>query len=435
MANSHQGSVEHGKAIIDAVRASGADAVKFQYRDLSILHPGLKTKHHDRFRETNLSYSQRLELVDYARKLGLIPIITPFDEKSVDMCVAHNVPILKVASCSADDWPLLERMVATGKPIIASTGGLNLAGMDNLYYYLKHRNVHFAMMHCVAEYPTPSEHCNLGMIDRMRRRYDVPIGYSGHEEGYEIGMLAVAKGAQILERHVALPTKTISINAYSLDPSGVNMWVKKCNEARAACGTQVFTEAEVATLRDLKRGAHEIDGKIRYCMPLGNISAGEHYSTLDPQTKQIRVYIHEYEGMFREAGIPLRGEKELSHHYGLDNFRQKGAFIVTVVNREYCKKLIALLPGQEHPSHSHNVKDETFQVLWGWMTVQLEQQVHRLEVGDILHVPRAANHSFNAPNGCIFEEISTQSLRGDSRYEDKQISGMDPMKRKTLLDE
>jgi sialic acid synthase SpsE/quercetin dioxygenase-like cupin family protein len=435
VANNHQGSVAHGKAIIDAVATAGAESVKFQYRDLSILHPELKTKHHDRFHETNLSYAERLELIDHARGLGLVPIVTPFDEKSVDMCIAHDVPILKVASCSADDWPLLEKMAAAGKPIIASTGGQDLAGIDNLYYFLKHRGVDFALMHCIAEYPTPMDHANLGMIDKMRRRYDVPIGYSGHEDGYEIGMLAVAKGAVILERHIALPTETIKINAYSLDPGGVNIWVEKCNAARAACGNQPFSQAERDGLKELKRGAYEIDGETRYCMPMTDISAGEHFSTLDQTTKQTRMYIHEYEGMFREADIPLRGQKELSHHYGLENFRQKGAFLVTVVNREYCKKLIALLPGQVHPSHSHSVKDETFQVLWGWMSVTLEGQEHHLNQGDLLHVPRASQHSFSAPDGCIFEEISTESVRGDSHYEDADISGMDPMKRKTLLDE
>lgn len=435
VANNHQGSVDHCKAIIDAVKAAGADSVKFQYRDLSILHPKLQTKHHDRFKETNLSYDERLECIDFARQLDLIPIVTPFDEKSVDMCVAHDVPILKVASCSADDWPLLEKMASVGKPIIASTGGQDLAGIDNLYYFLKHKNLDFALMHCVAEYPTPMEHANLGMIDKMRRRYDVPIGYSGHEDGYEVGMLAAAKGAVILERHIGLPTEKIKINAYSLDPSGVNAWVKKCTAAWAACGDQVYSEAERDGLRELKRGAYEIDGEVRYCMPMTEVSAGEHFSALDPHTKQVRVYIHEYEGMFREAGIPLTGQKELSHHYGLDVFREKGAFLVTVVNREYCKKLIALLPGQAHPSHSHSVKDETFQVLWGDIKITLEGQQHHLTAGNLLHVPRASKHSFSTEGGCIFEEISTESIRGDSYYEDGKIAGMDPMKRKTLLDE
>ena len=428
MANSHMGDIAIGKEIIDAVAKSGADAVKFQYRDLLILHPEIETKHHARFAETNLSDVDRYEMVRYAQDIGLTVVCTPFDEKSVDQCVRHGVDVLKIASCSADDWPLLECVVEAGLPVIASTGGLKLSEIDNLYYFLKHAGVDFALMHCVAEYPTAPDNANLGMLDKMITRYDCPVGYSGHEQERMIAPMAIAKGAKIMERHITIPAHYE--NAYSLSPEDARQWVDDCEAAKNACMMRETSDGEHAALRDLKRGYYEGVG---YCMPCGDVSAGEHHSKLDAETKKIRDFIHEYEGMFREANIPLDGKRELSHHYGLNKFRECGAFLVTVINREYAKKLIALLPGQKHPSHLHKKKDESFQLLSGdlWLSMN-GLPARRIEIGEVAHIPRGESHSFYTENGCIFEEVSTHAIVGDSYYEDPNMP--DPMKRKTLLD-
>ncbi len=428
MANSHMGDVGSGKEIIKSV-CGLTDAIKFQYRDMSILHPEIKTKHDDRFRATYLSDAGRLELVAYAREKGLRVVCTPFDEPSVDMCVRHDIEILKVASCSADDWPLLEKIAATGKPVIASTGGLKWAEIDNLYYFLKHHGVDFALMHCTAIYPTPVDCANLGVIDKMKKRYDCPIGYSGHEVSELISPLAVAKGAEIIERHVCIPE--IYANAYSLDPDGVVRWVDACEAAFEACGDDITSKGEAGSMQELMRGVYVIDGEERFCMPAGERPVSE-LRLRDPETLEIRRYIHEYEGMFREANIPLRGDKELSHHYGIENFRTTGAFIVSVFNGEYCKKLISLLPGQAHPAHRHMKKTETFQVLSGDLGVVKEEENFYMKVGDHLTVEAGEEHSFQSVGGCIFEEISTHHYKNDSYYDDPNIQ--DPMRRKTVFD-
>jgi quercetin dioxygenase-like cupin family protein len=355
-------------------------------------------------------------------------ICTPFDEISVDMCVRHDIEILKVASCSADDWPLLEKIAATGKPVIASTGGLGWAEIDNLYYFLKHRDVEFALMHCVALYPTPIDKCNLGVIEKMRKRYDCPIGYSGHENSVLVSPLAVAKGAEIIERHVCIPE--IYANAYSLTPDGVVEWVDSCSAAFEACEDQIKSLGEAESLGELSRGVYVIEGEERFCMPRGERPVSQ-LRLRDATTLSVRDYIHEYEGMFREANIPLVGEKELSHHYGLDNFRATGAFIVSVFNEKYCKKLIALLPGQAHPPHNHKKKTETFQVLYGDLGVTKDGENFCMRAGDFLTVESGEVHSFQSVGGCVFEEISTHHFKNDSYYEDPNVE--DPMRRKTVF--
>lgn len=431
MANSHMGDVEIGKGIIDAVVSGGADAIKFQYRDPSILHPTIETKHHKRFKETHLEDSERLELVEYAKDVGLTVVCTPFDEPSVDMCTRHDVDVIKVASCSADDWPLLEKIAATGYPVIVSTGGLQWDEIDNLYSFLKNRHVEFAIMHCVAMYPTPHYKANLGVITKMKRRYDVPIGYSGHEDDPLVCPVAIGKGAEIIERHVSL--SEVYQNAYSLfDADGVKSWVADCTRAFVMCGNNVTSTEEAESLKDLKRGHY---GELGYRMPMGALSAGQHHSRIDPETRLVRDVVHEYEGMFREAGIPMNGERELSHHFGKTMIRQFGALFITVINREYAKKLIGLLPNQAHPEHFHKKKAETFQVLHGVLDVGLGKAVKQLFPGDTLDVPCGVAHWFSSPTGCVFEEVSTHAERVDSFYTDDWIQSVDPMLRKTLIEE
>ena len=140
--------------------------------------------------------------------------------------------------------------------------------------------------------------------------------------------------------------------------------------------------------------------------------------------------------MLSETGIKIGKdcEIELSHHYGLDKFREYGALIISIMNREYCKKIIILLPDQKHPIHFHKKKEETFQLLWGDMEVYLESRIYTLNPGDQLLVKRNDKHSFTSKYGAIFEEISTTHIKDDSFYDDDSINRLDPMERKTNID-
>ena len=140
--------------------------------------------------------------------------------------------------------------------------------------------------------------------------------------------------------------------------------------------------------------------------------------------------------MLSEAGIQLGTDfsVELSHHYGIERFSEVGAFIVDIVNREYCKKLIVILPGQRHPIHRHKKKEETFQVLHGEMNVTLNDIPFSLKAGDKVRVERGTWHSFESKDGAIFEEVSTTHVIGDSYYVDPAISRLDPIQRKTVVD-
>jgi N-acetylneuraminate synthase len=150
----------------------------------------------------------------------------------------------------------------------------------------------------------------------------------------------------------------------------------------------------------------------------------------------MREAIHDAKGMLKEAGIEIGSqfEVELSHHHGPHQFRRFGAVIINLLNREYCKKLIVVLPGQHHPGHYHKVKEETFHVLHGELDLLLEGRVRHLHPGDLQVIERGQTHEFRSEKGCIIEEISTTHIPKDSHYKDRGIAARDPMARKTIVE-
>jgi N-acetylneuraminate synthase len=140
--------------------------------------------------------------------------------------------------------------------------------------------------------------------------------------------------------------------------------------------------------------------------------------------------------MLNEARIHLSTDfkVEYSHHYGVENFRKTGAVIIECINREYCKKLLVQLPGQEHPSHYHARKEETFQVLHGVLSAKVDGRVRELHPGDTVLVQPGVWHSFWTHTGVIVEEVSTTHYDDDSFYEDKRINRLKQSERKTRVD-
>lgn len=485
MANNHQGSVEHGLAIIDAAARLQArhgvnTAVKLQFRELdSFIHPDAKgredIKHIPRFESTRMEADDFRNLLNGIHKAGLVSVVTPFDEASVDLCVALGADVLKVASCSATDWPLLEAIAATGKPVIASTGGLSIYDIDNLVTFLSKRVPQLAVMHCVSLYPTPPDMHHMNFMTKMARRYPyVAVGYSGHEppDNTDVVTVAVAKGARLLERHFGVPTDTIKLNGYSMNPEQADAWLDAATRARAICGVgqeKPVSDGEKQALLELQRGVFASRpirkgetisrDDVFFAMPCqpGQLTSGEfgqyrthfvasrdyapnegvHEAAQNDSLRQLRGILHDAKGQLYEAGIQLGDDItiEVSHHYGLDRCRETGCVLVNSINRdEYCNKFLIMLPGQVHPHHKHEKKEETFHVLWGDLEVDLEGDIIHLNAGDKLLVERGQMHAFRSEQGCIFGEISTKSIRSDSYYADERIAAMDPLERKTIVE-
>jgi len=486
LANNHQGSVEHGLRIIrdiaDVSHKHGVrGALKFQFRQLdTFIHPdhvqGSDYKHIPRFLSTRLSNQDFATLAREVKRAGLITISTPFDEESVDLIVGMGIEVVKIGSCSASDWPLIEKAAESGKPVIFSTAGLSLKQIDDLVSFFDHRRVQFAIMHCVAIYPTPSDRLQLDQISLLRRRYPgKAIGFSTHEDPEDTTpiQVAVAKGAEIFERHVGVATTEIKLNAYSSTPQQIDRWLEAHKEAKALCGLSEGrpepTVDEVASLNSLKRGVYarkalkegiRIDrADVYFAMPYleGQLHSGEWKDGIisltnigkdepidiknvevptDPIRALVYTAIHEVKAMLNEARIatPSDFKLEISHHYGMANFHRFGTVLIDCVNRAYCKKIVVQLPGQCHPYHYHNRKEETFQVLYGILEVELDDRRKTLHPGDTLLIQPGVWHRFWTDTGAVFEEISSTHYDDDSYYEDKAINQMERAKRKTVVE-
>ena len=155
--------------------------------------------------------------------------------------------------------------------------------------------------------------------------------------------------------------------------------------------------------------------------------------TLKPLRKQVNIIIDQLREIIKKSNVALPPyvDIDISHHYGIDRFNEVGGILIKILNREYSKILLVMFPGQSYPKHHHILKDESYHILYGDLTVDIEGEEHKLEKGSILSVNRGQIHSFKTNNGVIIEEIATTYVKGDSVYADAEISKNE--NRKTLV--
>ena len=168
-----------------------------------------------------------------------------------------------------------------------------------------------------------------------------------------------------------------------------------------------------------------------------SIKKGEPLMLTDIKTKHLRKQVIDIIGQLRNilmesrVALPPYVDLEISYHYGIDRFHEVGGILVQVLNREYSKILLVMFPGQSYPKHYHVQKDESYHILYGDLTVDIEGTEYQLEKGGLLSVNRGQVHSFKTKGGVIIEEIATTYIKGDSYYSDDSI-GKNP-NRKTYL--
>lgn len=208
----HNGNFNEAKWLVDAATDAGADCVKFQMRDLNSLYSnsGDANDHSedlgsqyvlDILTRFQLTDNEMFEVFDYCKRKGVIPLCTPWDIKSLEKLEKYGMLAYKVASADLTNHELLNALIATGKSLIISTGMSVESEILEAVNILRARGANFILLHCNSTYPAPFKDINLAYLDRLRELGGGPIGYSGHERGFNIAVAAVARGARVIEKH------------------------------------------------------------------------------------------------------------------------------------------------------------------------------------------------------------------------------------------
>jgi sialic acid synthase SpsE len=249
MANNHWGKVDRGLEIIrqhsrivrfNNVRA----AIKLQFRDVdNFIHKDFRERQDVRYikktLDTKMSKDDYATLVAAVKKASCIPMATPFDEASVDLCVGARHPDHQ------DRQFRHERLGASGKDRrhettgIVSTGGTSQKDLDDLVSFFERRNIPLAINHCVSLYPTQEDELELNQVDYLKHRYPGHVvGLSTHEHAdWQASMLiAYAKGARTFERHIDIDADGIAVSPYCSLPEQADTWFKAFNRAQSMCG-------------------------------------------------------------------------------------------------------------------------------------------------------------------------------------------------------
>jgi len=484
MANNHAGSVQHGLRIVNAMHEVVRDfpqfrfAVKLQYRDMdTFIHPDFRERRDlkfvKRFSETRLEWDEYRQIKDAIADKGFLTICTPWDEISVGQIEEHKYDFIKIPSCYWTDWPLIERIGSSHLPVIGSVAGVSLQDIDRVVGFFRHRNRPLSLMHCVGEYSTQDGNLQLNQIDLLKKRYpDLEIGYSTHErpDNNDAVKIAIGLGATLFEKHVGVPTGTIQLNAYSANPQQVRAWLEAAASACEMCGVQgdrhSFSTEETQSLRALQRavfvkraiktGEKICQEDVFLALPgvegqlvANDLSKYSSYHALSPiepnqpvmvkdlrhcdSRKQLNRIILDVKKMLKRSKVIVPGqlELEISHHYGLNNFAQSGSTVITVVNREYCKRIIVMLPGQAHPEQYHLQKDETYHILHGEISLTLDGRELEQKANDVVVIPKGVRHGFSTRGGAVIEEVSSYYTQDDSFYTDRIIH--DNPNRKTYV--
>lgn len=254
----HNGSLDLALRLVDAAKASGADAVKFQtFRaDLLATRSARKAPYQERTTanaESQFEMLQRLQLdaaahqrlIDHCRQIGIQFLSSPFDTQSADLLATLDVPLYKVPSGEITNLPFLQHLAGKGRPLILSTGMSTLGEVEEAVQVLQAAGAtQLTLLHCVTEYPAPYAEVNLRAMQTLKSAFGLPVGYSDHTPGIDIAIAAVALGAEVIEKHFTLDRLLPGPDhSASLEPVEFRQMVAAIRHVEAALGTGIKAPA------------------------------------------------------------------------------------------------------------------------------------------------------------------------------------------------
>ena len=251
----HNGSLQQAKKIIYTAKKYGANAVKLQTYTpdtMTIKSNKLDFKIRaglwngktlwDLYEKAQTPFEWHKELFGYAKKIKITCFSTPFDESAVDLLESLNCPFYKVASFEMNHIPLIKRIAQTKKPIIISTGMANLKEIDIAYKTAKKNGAkEIILLYCVSNYPSKISDFNFNNIRILKERYNCKVGFSDHSIDNKVVAAAIAAGAEVIEKHIALEGQKKGFDiAFSLKGKEIKDYVKVIKDTSLMMGKEYF---------------------------------------------------------------------------------------------------------------------------------------------------------------------------------------------------
>lgn len=268
MSGNHNQSLERALEIVDAAARAGAHALKIQtytadtmtldvdapdfvINDAKSLWNGRKL--YDLYHEAHTPWEWHAAIFERARRHGMIPFSTPFDDTAVDFLESLDVAFYKIASFENTDLPLIRRVAKTGKPMIISTGMASVAELDDTVRAAREAGCKdLVLLKCTSTYPATPANTNILTIPHMRELFGCEIGLSDHTMGVGVSVAAVAMGATVIEKHFTLNRADGGVDStFSLEPQELQALVVETERAWQSLGRVSYgaTRAEQASLQ------------------------------------------------------------------------------------------------------------------------------------------------------------------------------------------
>jgi len=268
MSGNHNQSLERAFDIVDAAASAGAHALKIQTytpdtmtidleeREFHINDPKSLWAGNSLYKlygEAYTPWEWHAPIFERARKAGMIPFSTPFDDTAVDLLESLEVACYKIASFENTDLPLIRRVAATGKPLIISTGMASIAELDETVRAARAAGCKdLVLLKCTSTYPATPENTNILTIPHMRELFGCEVGLSDHTMGIGVSVASVSLGASVVEKHFTLSRADGGVDsAFSMEPAEMAQLVVETERAWRSLGKVSYgpTEAEKKSLQ------------------------------------------------------------------------------------------------------------------------------------------------------------------------------------------
>lgn len=296
----HNGDVNLAKEMIDAAKESGADVVKFQvFSPERLFVESFAKSKQIKFDEENLtlweflekvslSWKEIEELKEYSEEKKIGFLATPFSFEDADFLESINIEAFKIASPDLSNYPFLEHIAKKRKPIILSSGTSTLAEIEKAINILRSFNIPMVLLHCVSLYPVDPEKIHIKSIQTLKKIFGIPVGFSDHTLGVHIPIVAIALGAQVIEKHFTIDKSLPGPDqACSMTPNELKILRKAADEVWKALGkdwkdiseeeleVSKISRRSIVTKCEIKKGEVITSEKITFKRPGIGIEPGQ----------------------------------------------------------------------------------------------------------------------------------------------------------------